>query len=131
MRRVWGLPNRTHCYLLTSIICDDNVEWQLLSRTVNFIRAAGTSRNKLFFLSGRLAAGGSSSSVSNTMSKISDLLSCNRGDILDSTWKLSGRDRFSCSWKARAIRDFSIARFFASGDDLMNFNEIIIHLCTD
>ena len=46
-RRVWGVPNTTHCDLLPGICSDRGIELQLLSRSLNFVRNAVGSSNKL------------------------------------------------------------------------------------
>ena len=130
VRRVWGLSNMTHCNLLNGITLDRDIEWQLLSRSITFIRSAVSSSNKLLLLCGNLVVQGSSSSVSNTMSKLSDTLSLDRQDIAFSSRCLLGCDR-STSWRTGAIRDFAIARSFAVGDDLNNLNDIIVYLGTE
>ena len=40
VRRVWGIPYRTHCYLLPDICDDRDIETQLLSRSFGFLKTA-------------------------------------------------------------------------------------------
>ena len=68
VRRVWGLPYRTHCNLLPGVCGDRAIESQMLSRSLNFIRSSLCSDNDLVRSCARQVCRGSGSPVSNTLS---------------------------------------------------------------
>jgi hypothetical protein len=66
VRRVWGLPYRTHCALL-NLICDDlPVETQLHIRFLKFIHGVLSSDNECVNMCGQTSLNGSASDASNT-----------------------------------------------------------------
>ena len=81
VRRVWGIPYTTHTNLLSAICRDKDIDIQLLSRSINFIRNAVSSSNLLLKLCAGLVIQGSSSSVANTTAALSDNLTVD-GNIL-------------------------------------------------
>jgi len=81
VRRVWGIPNRTHCDLLPGICDDRGIETQLISRTVKFIRSAMQADNLPLNICIQLALSGSNSSVSNSISFISNLFQIPRNAV--------------------------------------------------
>lgn len=129
VRRVWGIPNTTHCNLLPGICEDRGIEAQLLSRVLNFIRKSVVSCNSLLNCCSQLALRGSFSAVSNTVAKLADELSVSRDLLAWSPYRLF--DGPSGSETAGAIRDFVIARHSSAGDDRAAFDDIINFLCTE
>ena len=70
VRRVWGLPPRTHCALL-NLICDDlPVETQLHIRFLKFIHGVLSSDNECVKMCGQTALNGSASDASNSINFI-------------------------------------------------------------
>ena len=128
VRRVWGISNMTHCNLLPGICHDNDVEFQLLSRSLNFIRNAVISKNLILRRCGELALRGSSSHVSNTVGKLCDDLSVERHfTALPSN--LGDAHPLVC-WRTGAIRNFAMGRNSASTEDRAIIDQILCYLCT-
>lgn len=81
VRKVWGLPRRTHSYLLPGICIGRSVEDQLLSRSLGFIKSAIFSPNPVVKLCARIAHAGSGSALSSTISYISARFNVERSRI--------------------------------------------------
>ena len=126
VRRIWGLPYRTHCDLLPDICDDRDIEIQLLTRSVKFLKSASASRNLILSLCSKLVLDGSGSALSNTVSLIADKCKRSRktitADILF--------PRVPADPVYGTIRDFAMAMHGARGNERENFNQILIHLCT-
>ena len=97
---------------------------------MNFIRNAVSTDSKLLALSVLLAVGGSACAVSNNTLKICGITSFGRYDIVYPSERVV-RDDLSTDWRAGAIREFTIARSFISGDDCPNIDYILMNLYTD
>ena len=115
----------THRHLLLGICFDKDIERQLLYRSINFIRSTFTSDNSLFKCSGNLAVRGSSSSVSNTIARLSNELSVDRQVLVNSGNLLF---RGPVCERTGAIREFAIARHSASSEDREIIDDILRHL---
>ena len=127
VRRVWGIPYRTHCDLLPGICNDRDVETQLISRSVKFLKSALASENYLVSISSRLVLDGSRSALSNTVSYIADKYSIGR-DVVVCDLSLP---RIPVGPVYGAIRDFAVARHGARGDERDHFDQVLAHLCTE
>ena len=126
VRRVWGIPSRTHCDLLSGICNDGGVESQLLSRSIKFLETAFCSSNSVLRLCAELVVEGSRSALSNTLSLVCGKLNISRhaatrGPVFP---------RSPVGPVHGAIRDFALARHMARGDERENINTILIALCT-
>ena len=127
MRRVWGIPYRTHNHLLPGICNDRDIEIQLLSRSIKFLKTALSSQNLVLRLCGKLAAAGSRSALSNTVSYICDKFNVSRPTVTSGLTfppVQIGREH-------GMIRDFAIAKHEARGEDRESLHQILIYLCTD
>ncbi len=81
IRKLFDLPNMTHCNLLP-YICDDVApNMQLYRRVISFVKGLSISRNVLSSICYRLAINGSNSAVSNTISILSSLWSVPRSSV--------------------------------------------------
>ena len=127
MRRVCGIPSRTHCDLRSGICNDGGVESQLLFRSIKFLETAFCSSNSAL----RLCADcvpieGSRLALSNTLSLVCGKLNISRhaatrGPVFP---------RSPVGPVHGAIRDFALARHMARGDERENINTFLIALCT-
>ena len=131
VRKIWGLSNLTHSYLLPEICVDSPIELQLLSRTVNFVRSAANSQNILLNLSCQRALRGSQSRVSNSIAHICDRYDITRDSLCYERCGLPGATVPSTCARAGAIREFAIALHYAGGEDREALNSILIDLCTN
>jgi exonuclease III len=68
IRKLMGLPYRTHCKLLAPICNDHDITTQLNIRLLKFIKSLSSSNNTLCNTSLKLALSGSKSNVSNNIS---------------------------------------------------------------
>ena len=130
VRRVWGLPNRTHCNLLPGVCNDRDIKFQLLCRSMNFIRKACSTHNEVLRLCPKLVLCGSGSALSNSMSHISDVSGISRHRLCN-----FGNSRIfplcGTSPLHGTIREFAMAKHSARGVDRDNFEEILIELCVN
>lgn len=128
VRRIWALPNMSHRYLLPGICQDRDIEVQLLSRSLNFVRSTVDTSNELLHCCGQLALHGSFSAVSNTIAKIAD------DSLVPREWITSScplPQSSSLSVRSGAIRDFAMALQSADGEDKEFLSEIIRFLCLE
>ena len=130
VRRVWGLPNMTHCRFLPAICLDRDIKSQLLSRSLNFVRTAASSKNSLLNSCCAVALRGSASAVSNTICRLANDFCLTREWIGFSSEPLPCDTTHVTSPEAAVIRDFAIAHHAASGEDKNFMHEIIYQLCT-
>lgn len=78
IRSLLKLPTRTHSRFLHLICNDSPIEIQLYTRFVKFFRSAISSGNSIVSLCAMLALNGSRSSISNSLSLISQVLNKSR-----------------------------------------------------
>ena len=130
VRRVWGIPNCTHCHLLPGVSNDRDIESQLLSRSLNFIRSSLKSNNRLLNICARLVLRSSGSTVSNTLSVMSQKTNVSRSQLCFSDI-LYFHPPQSMPLHASTIRDFAIGCSRASYDDLKNYRDIIYELAVN
>jgi len=81
IRKIFGLPNTTHCGLLPYICDDFNINIQLYHRLITFCRTLEISSNNLTNICYQLALNGSGSALCNNISLISNFWSVSRYDI--------------------------------------------------
>ena len=112
VRSLLRLHPRTHCALLAPICGDFEVEAQLMSRTVKFLRSLGRSNNRLVQVCFSLAMDGSRSAVSRSIT-VASAISCKSRHVL-----IEGRSPpillFPCNdshdQEAGLIRDLQLFR---------------------
>jgi hypothetical protein len=130
VRKLFGLPLRTHCILLPEIMSSLPIEVQMHKRFVQFAWKAIHSENVCVSTCASLALDGSLSSVCNSINFISykyniskyDLVHSNRSDIIGKI-RQSVKVSHQVQVKSGAIRDFVSMR-----DDLrFNYNPFISH----
>ena len=90
LRRLLGIPYRTHNALLYLICNDDPVEWQLHSRFLKFIQSCLRSENKCLQLCATLSMHGSGSNMCKSINYI-----CNQYNILK--WSLANASLIKCN----------------------------------
>ncbi len=79
IRYLLNIPRTTHCSML-NYICDDiPVFTQLCNRFIKFLRSLQNSKNPLINTCYKLIILGSQSSVSNSVSIVTEYLNCDRG----------------------------------------------------
>ena len=83
VRSLLGVPYTTHCRLLHHICVDHDVETQLLSRVLKFMKTVSESGNYLSQLCKKLAIDGSHSSLCQTVTLISHKCNMPRESICD------------------------------------------------
>ena len=81
IRRIIGVPYKTHCNLLHLIVEDLDISTQLLNRCSKFIKSIIDSNNHLSNLCLQLAANGSRSNLGLTISYMSHAFNIPRYDI--------------------------------------------------
>ena len=85
IRKLFGLPYKTHCNLLAPICIDHYIKTQLNVRSFKFLKSLSASKNVLCNISLNLAINGSKSNVSNTMSLLSNSYSISRTQLSNVT----------------------------------------------
>lgn len=139
MRRIWDLPNRTHCDLLHVIADDLPIEVQLHKRFMHFMHGVLNSKNYCVRLSGRLALNGSRSTACNSLTYISDRYSFCKYDVTKFRWGhfVSIMNKYEATRPvdyvtAGAISDLVYLRDKRSIPGFSNHevNELLDYLCT-
>ena len=129
VRRVWKLPNTTRSYILHGICRDHDIESQLISRSIKFIRSAVKSSNSLYRFCGLIALRGSGSAVSNTISRICSKYSISRHTLNSTSERIVGLEPTDS--RVGAIRDFRLTLTDAVGEDREYIEDILYFLYTD
>jgi len=141
IRLLLGLHPRTHCALLAPICNDHDVDIQLLSRSVKFLRSLSRSGNRAVQVCFALAMDGSRSSLSRSISAASALARQPRCTLIENRCNPSSLfpQNSAHDQKGGLVKDLlmfkSDLRFQASYNpqsrDLINDIEfIIMNVCT-
>ena len=127
VRRVWEIPYRTHCDLLSGICNDRDIETQLLSRSIKFLKTAMSSRNLVLSLCAKLVMRGSRSPLSNSISYIADKYNVDRHTVARGLTLPIDPPSPVC------VVLFTTLRWLKTwpGEDRNNFTQILIDLCVD
>ena len=130
VRRVWRLPNTAHCNLLPGICGGRDIESQLLSRGLNFVRTSLRSGNVLLGACARLAASGSGSTVSSSIAYMCKKLMISKYQLCESNFNFFSSATVVPN-AASTIRDFSIGISRVSEEDKNNYKFIIDELAVN
>jgi len=141
IRKIFNLPNRTHCDLLPYICDDDLPAVQLYFRIISFCRSLVNSSNEISRICYNLAISGSGSAVSNNMSVVSSFYAVPREYIYKITRNCSAVNVVhteSNIIKASIIRDLLYMRcnnkYYVHNEQLLSAEEIeymLVLLCTE
>lgn len=138
IRRLWGIPYRTHCRLLHHICDDRPVDVQLYKRVIKFFNTIIRSDNKCVSICGRLAIQGSRSSVANSLTHICQKYGINKFTLFPDGAKYNFDSEFDSIdvEQGTAVRNFVLLKDNVQlyGDahvNANNVNEIITQLCTE
>ena len=137
IRRLLGLPDRTHCELLNVLCKDFTVEQQLHARCFKFYHGLNTSDNVYLRLCSKLVKNGSRSSLANSLNFLCHKYSVNKFLMSDLSITDIIKNVKCCVpsqealISAGAIRDFVEVRNkpLISTGDRANYRFIINHLC--
>ena len=141
LRRLLGLPPRTHNVLLPLIVGDHCVETQLHARFVNFFSGALKSSNMLVQLCARLALHGSCSSVCNSLTYICNKYNIARYDVFSEGTATVRHTMFEVEKSEICVPDQITAGCVTdalylqdqrdSGFNMQELTDIIYCLCTE
>ena len=137
IRKLFNLPNTTHCNLLCHICHDIPIEHQLFARVQKFFVKLGNSDNSVLNLCFKSALNGSMSKVSNTLNHMSYLLKESKTSIVQGkkTCKalVSLSDNQVVLQKAANIVDLLYLREKSKSSAFTNseLTTMINHLCTE
>ena len=137
IRALLKLPPRTHCALLAPICSDSDVESQMFSRFIKFLRALGRSHNGVVRTCFSLVVEGSRSAVGRSLTALCSITNEHRYVLINSHVSPSSFFPQSDIFEQQAglIRDLLMSRSVLllsreDADILEHFNFAIDHFCT-
>lgn len=129
IRRVWGLPQRTHCDLLSGICRDPDIHTQLIGRSVKFYSKSVQSQNLVLSTCAKFVVRGSGSKLSNSVTRASQITGCDRLTLSRTGW--AGQPVVVRPMEG-AVRDFVIARHTADTQEQRDmFSAFIEDICVN
>jgi len=136
VRRVWNLPNQTHCIFLNHLYGDVNIDMQLLRRFASFYYCAMHSRNQILSLCAKMCEQSKSIVASNRKYLLYKLK--NNGSIFEqSLSKLKNKlnslntvDNETCSIASAVIELCLIRDGVLDADwQMSDTNELLYYVC--
>ena len=135
IRRLFNLPQTTHCSLLHILSDDNDIQTQLHKRVLKFVNKLCNSNNKVIQMCSKLAINGSNSDICQSINLICDNYGIRKDEIGSSKCfckcKSSASDNDIS--KASIIQDFISFRssIYTSHEDRESSTAIINMLCTE
>jgi len=131
VRKVLGLPHRTHCALIPGIINDSNISTQLHKRVSRFVMSCSKSTNLCKYMMS-LAIDGSGSVMCRNINYIYNMYNLDKY-TQDRSQLNSIRELAETSTNCENIRSFLMYRDSLPPDseDYRNITEIITSLCEE
>ena len=129
VRRIFDVPNNTHCSLLPYLCQDDNIDVQLHRRFLKFIHKALNSTNVLVSNACKLVLNGSGSDVCHSLNYVCSQYDLQKQCLIDCLPWCSSSSDDNLIRHARFILDLlDMGRMYPFEEPYLR--DIIYHICT-